>query len=101
MSEPSERDYFYEKSVLFTWLLDLMPPSLVRTRALRAFVEFLRRTETDVNRRSSGLPSSTGCWRWRMDRTARRCCQRWRTRTSRTVALRAARAADAGPQALS
>jgi hypothetical protein len=50
-SEPAERDYFYEKSVLFTWMLDLMPPSAVRTRALRAFVEFLRRTETDVNRR--------------------------------------------------
>jgi hypothetical protein len=51
-SEPAERDYFYEKSVLFTWMLDLMPPSVVRTRALRAFVEFLRRTETDVNRRT-------------------------------------------------
>jgi len=51
-SEPAERDYFYEKSVLFTWMLDLMPPSAVRARALRAFVEFLRRTETDVNRRT-------------------------------------------------
>ena len=50
-SELAERDYFYEKSVLFTWMLDLMPASQVRTRALRAFVEFLRRSETDVNRR--------------------------------------------------
>jgi hypothetical protein len=50
-SELAERDYFYQKAVLFTWLLDLMPPSQVRTRALRAFIEFLRRTETDVNRR--------------------------------------------------
>ena len=39
------------RRVLFTWMLDLMPASPVRTRALRAFVEFLRRTETDVNRR--------------------------------------------------
>lgn len=50
-SERSEGDYFYQKAVLFTWMLDLMPASQVRTRALRAFVEFLRRTETDVNRR--------------------------------------------------
>ena len=49
--EPAEGDYFHQKSVLFTWLLDLMPASPVRTRALRAFLEFLRRTETDVNRR--------------------------------------------------
>jgi hypothetical protein len=50
-SEPAERDYFYEKSVLFTWMLDLIPPGPLRTRALRAFVDYLRRTETDVNRR--------------------------------------------------
>ena len=49
--ELAERDYFYQKGVLFTWLLDLMPASPVRTRALRSFVEFLRRSETDVNRR--------------------------------------------------
>jgi hypothetical protein len=50
-SERDERDYFYQKSVLFTWLLDLMPASPVRSQALRSFVEFLRRSETDVNRR--------------------------------------------------
>lgn len=50
-SEPAERDYFYQKAVLFTWLLDLMPASQVRSRALRAFVDFLRRTDTDVNQR--------------------------------------------------
>lgn len=51
VSERIEGDYFYQKAVLFTWMLDLMPASQLRTRALRAFVEFLRRTETDVNRR--------------------------------------------------
>jgi hypothetical protein len=50
-SERDEGDYFYQKSVLFTWLLDLMPASSVRTQALQSFVEFLRRSETDVNRR--------------------------------------------------
>jgi hypothetical protein len=50
--EPAERDYFYQKSVLFTWLLDLMPPSTVRARALRSFVEFLRRNESDRDRRT-------------------------------------------------
>ena len=49
--EPAERDYFYQKGVLFTWLLDLMPASQVRSRALRSFVDFLRRSDTDVNRR--------------------------------------------------
>jgi hypothetical protein len=52
VSEPTERDYFYQKSVLFTWVIDLVPPSPLRTRALRAFVEFLRRTETDSSRRA-------------------------------------------------
>jgi hypothetical protein len=52
MSEAAERDYFYEKSALFTWMLDLMPQSAVRSRALRAFVEFLRHTEADVSRRT-------------------------------------------------
>ena len=52
MSEAAERDYFYEKSALFTWMLELMPQSAVRSRALRAFVEFLRHTEADVSRRT-------------------------------------------------
>jgi hypothetical protein len=51
-SEAAERDYFYQKSVLFAWMLDQMPASPVRTRALRAFVEFLRRSESDVDRRA-------------------------------------------------
>jgi len=50
--ESNERDYFYQKSVLYTWLLELMPQSVVRQRALRSFVEFLRRSETDVNQRA-------------------------------------------------
>ena len=50
--EPAERDYFYQKAVLYTWLLDLMPPSPVRTRALRSFVDFLRHSENDRDRRA-------------------------------------------------
>ena len=50
-SEREERDYFYQKAVLYTWMLDLIPGGQLHTRALRSFVEFLRRTETDVNRR--------------------------------------------------
>jgi hypothetical protein len=51
--EPAERDYFYQKSVLFTGLIDLMPsPSAVHTRALRAFVEFLRHSDVDRDRRA-------------------------------------------------
>jgi hypothetical protein len=50
--EPAERDYFYQKSVLFVWLLDLMPPSTVRARAIRSFVEFLRHTDVDRDRRT-------------------------------------------------
>jgi hypothetical protein len=50
-SEAAERDYFYQKAVLFTWLLDLIPRGELHTRAVRGLVEFLRRTETDINRR--------------------------------------------------
>lgn len=52
LSEALERDYFYEKSALFTWLLELIPPGPLHTRAVRAFVEFLRRMENDVSRRT-------------------------------------------------
>jgi len=50
-SERDERDYLYQKAVLYTWMLDLIPAGELHTRAVRAFVEFLRRTETDVSRR--------------------------------------------------
>jgi hypothetical protein len=50
--ERSERDHFYQKSALFTGLLDLMPQSTVRTRGLRAFVEFLRHADIDHDRRA-------------------------------------------------
>jgi hypothetical protein len=52
MSEAAERDYFYQKAALFTWMLELMPQSTVRSRALHSFVEFLRHTEADVSRRT-------------------------------------------------
>ena len=50
--EPAERDYFYQKSVLFTQLVDLMPPSPVRSHALRAYVDFLRHTDLDRDHRA-------------------------------------------------
>jgi hypothetical protein len=50
--EAMERDYFYQKAVLFEGLLDLAPRSDVRERALRSFVEFLRESNPDVERRS-------------------------------------------------
>jgi hypothetical protein len=50
-SEREERDYVYQKGLLYTWLLDLIPAGQVHARTTRSFVEFLRRTETDVNRR--------------------------------------------------
>jgi hypothetical protein len=51
LREPAERDYFYQKAMLFTGLLDLMPRGAVRTRAIRAFVDFMRHTDTDPQRR--------------------------------------------------
>jgi hypothetical protein len=50
--ERTERDHFYQKSALFTGLIDLMPQSTVRTRSLRAFVEFLRHADIDYDRRA-------------------------------------------------
>jgi hypothetical protein len=50
--EPAARDYLYQKSVLFIGLIDLMPPSPVRTRALGALVEFLRHEDGDRRLRS-------------------------------------------------
>ena len=50
-SERDERDYFYQKAVLYTWMLDLMPAGPLHAQTLRSFVEFLRRSETDVSRR--------------------------------------------------
>ena len=50
--EATERDYFYQKSVLFVTLLDLVPPGAVRTRTIRAFVDFLRHADVDRDRRT-------------------------------------------------
>ena len=50
--EAVEGDYFYQKAVVFTQLLDLMPPSSVRAHALRAFVDFLRHTDLNRERRA-------------------------------------------------
>lgn len=50
--EAAPRDYLYQKSVLLVGLIELMPSSPVRARALRALVEFLRHEDSDRNLRS-------------------------------------------------
>jgi len=40
--EALERDYVYQKSVLYTLLVDLVPPTPLRTRTLRSFADFLK-----------------------------------------------------------
>jgi hypothetical protein len=50
--EASDRDYVYQKAVLFTGLVDLAPQGILRTRAIDAFIEFLRHTEIDRDRRA-------------------------------------------------
>lgn len=50
--EPAPRDYLYQKSVLLMGLIELMPQSPGRVRALRALVEFLRHEDNDRNLRS-------------------------------------------------
>src|SRR5258705_7339395 len=47
-----ERDYVYQKGVLLTGLIEIMPPSPLRPRALRAFVEFMRHADGDRNLRA-------------------------------------------------
>jgi hypothetical protein len=49
--EATERDYFFQKSFLFGGLIELMPQSRVRTSALRSFVEFMRNSDVDRDRR--------------------------------------------------
>ena len=49
--EASDRDLFYQKAVLFTVLMDLVPPGPLRARTIRSYVEFLRHTEGDRSRR--------------------------------------------------
>jgi len=44
-SEPLERDYLAQKSLLFLGLLEVEPLSTVRTRTIRAFVEYLRHAD--------------------------------------------------------
>ena len=51
-SERLERDYLAQKSLLFLGLLELAPPSTVRTRTIRVFVEYLRRAENQRDNES-------------------------------------------------
>jgi hypothetical protein len=45
-SERLERDYVAQKSLLFLGLLELVPPSTLRTRTIRAFVDYLRHADS-------------------------------------------------------
>jgi hypothetical protein len=48
--EAAERDYFYQKGMLFAGLIELTPRSPTRTRALRAFADFLHRNDAERRR---------------------------------------------------
>jgi len=50
--EPTVRDYFYQKAVLFTEAIDLIPPGGVRTHAIRSFIDFLRHADIERSRRA-------------------------------------------------
>jgi hypothetical protein len=45
--EALERDYVYQKSVLYTLLADLVPPTPLRARTLRSFADFLKNADRD------------------------------------------------------
>jgi hypothetical protein len=45
--EALERDYVYQKSVLYTLLVDLVPPTPLRARTLRSFADFLKNADRD------------------------------------------------------
>ena len=48
--EAAERDYFYQKGVLFAGLIELTPRSSTRTRVLRAYADFLHRSDAERRR---------------------------------------------------
>jgi hypothetical protein len=52
LREASARDYLYQKGVLFAGLLDLTPAGILRTRAVRALIDFLRHSDYERDRRS-------------------------------------------------
>jgi hypothetical protein len=45
-SHDPEREYFDQKSLLYDLYLDVVPPGALRARAVRSFVDFLRRSDT-------------------------------------------------------
>jgi hypothetical protein len=47
--ERSDRDYLYQKASLYVALLDLIPPSKLRTHTIDSFVEYLRHQDDDRN----------------------------------------------------
>jgi hypothetical protein len=50
--EAAERDYFYQKVVLYTVLIDLVPQGTLRVRTLRSFVDYLRHADRDRDGRT-------------------------------------------------
>jgi hypothetical protein len=51
-SEAAERDALAEKSILYLGLLELIPPSRLRTRTFGAFVDYLRHADTNPEDRA-------------------------------------------------
>ena len=82
-SEADERDYFYQKSALFTWMLDLMPQSAVRSGRCAPSSSSCATPKPTSAGECSGSRSSTGCSRSRRDRPAPKYSRRWKSRTSR------------------
>jgi hypothetical protein len=50
MREAAERDYFFEKGVLYIGLVELVPHGALRKHVLRSFVEFLRHSDAERRR---------------------------------------------------
>ena len=50
--EAFERDYLYQKGVLYSILVDLVPPGPLRVRTIRSVVDFLRQIDRDRDART-------------------------------------------------
>ena len=66
--EATERDYFYQKSVLYVTLLDLLPPGQLRARTIRSFVDSLSHADIDRDRRTLWFAFVTRLLDMRSDR---------------------------------
>jgi hypothetical protein len=49
--EATDRDFFFQKSALFDGLVEIVPRGAIRERALRSYLEFLRHSDVERDRR--------------------------------------------------